>query len=293
MCATPEHSVSIATDSAVALPASVVQEHGISVAKMEITIGDATYQDGSELDASDIYEHLATEPEARVSVSAPTPQQWLDAITEAVEAGAGAVLCITVSARLSASYDSARVAMALAKDEALQVELSALDSNTAGGAQALIVLEAARQAKSSNLQSVIRSAKNVKRKVRLAGALNTLEHIHHSGRVPKSAVWTAQRLNLKPIIAYDSQGMRLLAKRFTRRSAINRIIREVERDLYEKAPQSHISVMHANSPEQAEYMKSELLKKVSHRPQELITTHLHPFMGVHAGPGAVAAAWWS
>lgn len=299
-------SIRIITDSAVGLPDSVLQTHSISVARMEINIGDKTYLDDTDIDPLHIYEELRTNQDARASVSAPKPSEWLKTITHAASQGAQAVICITISARLSASYDSAKVAAQMANTATLpNINVKVIDSNTASGSQALIVLQAARTiAQTSNnntntyIDSVIESIEKSKSKVRFIGMLDTLDHIHRIARVPSPIIQAAKMLNIKPVLSYDAHGINLIAKPLYRQSAIKRILKELEANLIPTHTQppdprsvTYINIMHADALHQAENLRHQIEKRLHSVPHHIQTTILHPFIGIHTGPGFIGIAW--
>lgn len=294
-------SVGIAIDSAAALPSLILKPHRIAVASMEVSVGDETFPDGPDSDTDSIYQRVIAAPQARVSTSAPRPEQWLHAITEATSHGivgtepqhlekVRAVLCITVSARLSASYDSALVAARLATDTLPDVDVRVLDSGAAAGSQALIAMAAARAAdRGDGISEVMAAAESVKQRVRLTAMLDTLDHLRHSGRVPTPIRWAAKGLGIKPVLSYDHGGIRLISRPFSRRAAMKRILTEASRDLTDR--RAHVNVMHVQSPAEAERLAYEMEVRFDCE-SALFVTQFHPFMGLHAGPGLVGAAWW-
>ncbi len=285
---TGEVSVGLVTDSAAALPSLMIEQHGISVAGMEIRIGSRSYIDGADLDISEVYHVLDIDRNSDVSTSAPKPQDWLGAIQSAAT-GVDSVLCITLSARMSASYDSARVARDMAREVLPGVNVLVFDSDAAAGSQALIVLEAARAiAARENLESVIARANRVKKSVRLVAMLDTVDHIHRSGRVPSALLWAAKTFNIKPVLSYGPDGIRLISKPMVRGLGIKRILREASTDLGSRV--AHVNVMHAAAPEEAARLEAQFGERFECA--ELFTTEFHPFMGLHTGPGLVGAAWW-
>lgn len=299
-------SIRLITDSAVGLPDSVLKKHSISVARMEINIGDKSYLDDIDIDPLHIYQELRSNPDASVSVSAPKPSEWLRTITHAASQGAQAVICITLSARLSASYDSAKVAAQMTNNATLpDIDVKIIDSNTVAGSQALIVLQAARtiaQASNNNtntcIESIIESIEKSKSKVRFLGMLDTLDHIHRIGKVPSPILQAAKMLNIKPVLSYDAHGINIIAKPLYRQAAINRILKEMETDLIPNATQppepislTHINIMHADALYATENLHRQIEKRLRSVPHHIQTTILHPFIGIHTGPGFIGITW--
>ncbi|MBM3957668.1 MAG: DegV family EDD domain-containing protein, partial [Gemmatimonadetes bacterium] len=139
--------VAVVTDSATALTSDMAAANGLFVAAMEVTIGDQTYVDGPVTPGGSLsrFYDLLRSADRLPTTSAPKPDRWLTCFRQAAARGES-ILCITIAAHLSASYDSARVATELAARELPGTPIRVINSNVAAGSQALVVLEAARRA---------------------------------------------------------------------------------------------------------------------------------------------------
>jgi len=280
--------VAIVTDSAAALDSRQLVENGILVAQMEITVNGETYLDGPEGEIADFYSKLTSSSETPTT-SAPKPAEYLARIRSAAEV-ADSVLCISLSARLSAAYDAAKVGAELFANERPDTQVRVFDSGTAASSQALIVLAAARTAASGgSLDEVEATAGDVAGKVRLVAMLDTLRYVHRSGRVPKAAVWATKALNIKPVMEYSTGKIGAIARPRSTGKAITRIQREMTTDLDGKI--AHINVMHADSHQNAADLEQWASDNLDCA--ELFVTQFHPFMGAHTGPGLVGASWWA
>ena len=279
--------VAVATDSAAALSADLITEHELYVARMEITINGKTYVDGSNGDLDDFYSQL-TESSEVPTTSAPRPSEYLEQFHAAAEKS-DYIFCVSLSARLSAAYDSALVASEAMAKERPGTTVRVFDSETAASSQALIVLAAARAAAGGGrLEEVENVARTVAGKVRLLAVLDTLHYIHRSGRVPKIAVWATNALNIKPVMEYSVRNIGAIARPRSTRRALERIQKEMLGDLGGKI--AHVNVMHAGAADRAEGLRTWASENLNCA--ELFTTQFHPFMGAHTGPGLVGASWW-
>ena len=280
--------VAVVTDSAAALSLDLITEHDLHVARMEITINGKTYVDGSNGGLDDFYSQLTESSEAPTT-SAPRPFEYLEQFRAAAEKS-DYIFCVSLSARLSAAYDSALVASELFEKERPGTTVSVFDSETAASSEALIVLAAAcAAAVGGSLEEVESVARAVARKVRLLAILDTLHYIHRSGRVPKIAVWATSALNIKPVMEYSVGNIGAIARPRSTRRALARIQKEMLGDLSGKI--AHVNVMHAGAPSRAEELRSWASENLDCA--ELFVTQFHPFMGAHTGPGLAGASWWA
>ncbi|MDA1278766.1 MAG: DegV family protein [Chloroflexi bacterium] len=280
--------VSVVTDSAAALSPELIAELGIFVSRMEITINGRTYADGAGGDIDDFYSELKRSTETPTT-SAPKPAEYLEQYRAAADRAPN-IFCVSLSARLSAAYDSAKVAAEMLELERPGTKITVFDSETAAGSQALIALAAARAAcAGKSFFDVEQSAREVAGKVRLLAILDTLRFIHRSGRVPKIALWATSALNIKPVMEYSVEKIGAIARPRSINKALRRLQVEMLKDIDGRV--AHVNVMHAGSAERAaelEHWASQNLQCA-----ELFVTQFHPFMGAHTGPGLVGASWWA
>lgn len=275
------------TDSAAALPAEMLTQHGISVASMEVTIDGQTFIDGPGDELADFYQRLRS-AERLPTTSAPRPATWLDALEKAAEIG-NSILCVTLSSNLSAAFDAARVAAEMAVERMPGIEIHVLDSKAAAGSQALLALQAARlAADGESLDAVENQVRDLTERVRLLAILDTLEYIHRGGRVPKIAVWASSFFNIKPVMEFSDGRVGSLARPRTRRRAMERMLREVFKDVGGR--RAHVNVMHADAEDEAKEGLERIRAEVD--AAEIFLTQFHPFMGAHTGPGLVGVSYW-
>ena len=280
--------VTVVTDSAAALSQQQIDEFQLFVARMEIVIDGSAFIDGPDGDLSDFYSKQASSAEIPTT-SAPKPAEYMEQFRSAA-AVSQTVFCVTVSGRLSASNDAARVAVELLADELPKTVVRVFDSETAASSQALVVLAAARAAAmGGTLEEVETAAALVAEKVRLVAMLDTLRYIHKSGRVPKIAVWVTNALNIKPVMEFSIGKIGAIARPRSVARALDRILKEMGRDLHGK--RAHVNVIHAGAPERAEVLRDWANDNLDCA--ELFVTQFHPFMGAHTGPGLVGASWWA
>jgi DegV family protein with EDD domain len=137
-------NVAIVTDSTACLPQEVLNQYGIEVMPLRFAYEGKVYRDGIDIAPEEIYRIL---PEAKKlpTTSSPSPGDYLETLQEAAQKYS-AILVITLSAKFSTTFDSAKVAGEMAREELKNAAIEVLDCGTAAGAQGLVVLAAARAA---------------------------------------------------------------------------------------------------------------------------------------------------
>ena len=270
-------SVAIVTDSAAALPADLAAQYGITVVPMWLTVHGLPEPEGERP-----LEQLVTESD--VTTSAPTPGEFETAIKETRADGDGVVV-LTIASSMSATHQAALVAA-----QAVGGPVRVVDTQTAGGAEALVVLAAARAAHDgASIDEVEARARAVMERVRLVATISTLDHLVRSGRVPGIAGWAGRRLGINPLFEFRGGKVRRLRPALSQDAAFDRIVALVERGRTEGA-RLHVAALHALAVDLANVLLERASAIVT--PATAFIGEFGPVMVVHTGPGLAGLAWW-
>jgi DegV family protein with EDD domain len=269
-------TVAIVTDSAAALPADLAERHGITVVPMWLSIGGDSVREGER----PLSELLGDE---RVSTSGPAPGEFVDAIERGL--GEDGVLVLTIAASMSGTHEAATVAARQLGDG-----VRVLDTATAAGAEALVVLAAAAAAeRGASLDEVEAVAKDVIERVQLVASVPTLDHLVRSGRVPGIAGWAGRRLGINPLFEFRGGKVHRLRPALSADAALDRMVSRFRRSL-EPNTRLHVAALHALAPEAAQRLLDRVEAEVT--PATKFTGEFGSVMVVHTGPGLYGLAWW-
>jgi DegV family protein with EDD domain len=271
-------TVGVVTDSAASLPAQIATDLGVAVVPMWLTIGGQPYRDG-DLSLEQVTARLGE----GLSTSGPTPGEFSTAIGE-VDQGEGVVV-LTISQKMSSTYDAARVAAQLS-----EANVAVFDTGTAAGAEGLVVLAAASAASAgADVAGVEAAARRAASRVRLVATLPTLDHLARSGRVPGAAAWAGRWLGLNPLFEFRGGHVKPLRPARGRSAALERILA-----MWPQRPTAgsrlHVAAMHALDPDSAERLLARVWEELT--PAVAFIGSFSPVMVAHTGPGLVGLAWW-
>jgi DegV family protein with EDD domain len=269
-------TVAVVTDSAAALPADLVERFQVTVVPMTVTVGGRTTLDGDTpvealLEAQDL------------ETSGPSPGDFVRAIDQ--RAADGEILVLTLASTMSSTYQSAVLA---AGQTATRVRV--VDTQTAAGAEALVVLAAARAAASgAPLDAVAAVAERVISRVRLVAMVPDLAYLARSGRVPGIAQRVGRRLGVAPLFEFVAGRVHPLRPALGVDAAYDRLVQRVVSSR-EDGADLHVAAYHAMCPEAA----AELLRRVERviTPASAFVGEFGSVMVAHTGPGLVGLAWW-
>lgn len=283
-----EHQVTIVADSGSCLPTELLEKWRIHIVPHELVIEERTYRDGIDIGPAEFY-LLLQKNQTQPTTSSPRPESFLNAFRSA-SAVADSVVCVTLSANFSTTYDSACSAARMAGTELPGCHIEVVDSKSAAGAQGLIALEAARTAQAGgDLQSVLRRIEELVPKVNLLAFLDTLYYLSKSGRVPRVAAWAGSLLGIKPLTELKLGGAHMLGKPRSRSRATERLLGMMKSRV--EARPTHVNVMHADSIEDAERLRGRVEAEINCR--ELFISEFTPVMGTHLGPGLLGLAFYT
>jgi len=269
-------TVAVVTDSAAALPADLAARHDITVVPMWLSIGGESVREGER----PLSELLG---DARVSTSGPAPGEFVDAIEDRL--GDDGVLVLTIAASMSGTHEAATVAARQLGDR-----VRVVDTATAAGAEALVVLAAASAAeRGASLDEVEAVAKDVVERVQLVATVPNLDHLVRSGRVPGIAGWAGRRLGINPMFEFRGGKVHRLRPALSADAAMDRMVNRFRRSR-EPNTRLHVAALHALAPEAATGLLERVEAEVT--PATKFSGEFGSVMVVHTGPGLYGLAWW-
>ncbi len=281
--------VGIVTDSIACLTKELVEQHGIGIVPLTIYFQDKVYRDWGDISPAEFYA-LLRQAETLPTTSGSSPGPFLDAYYKASQRVCS-ILCITVPAKFSGMFNSARIAMEMVRKALPNVTVEVLECTTAAVGQGLVVLAAAKAAASGkSLDEVVDTAKSVMQRVNLFATLDTLHYLVKGGRVPKAAALASSLLKIKPIFTVNGGEAHPVTNVRTNPGAMKRILKIMGQKVTRGQP-LYVAVMHYDALDRAK----ELMGKISSRFDcaELFITEFTPVMGVHTGPGVIGVAFYS
>ena len=273
-------AIRIVTDSVSDLPDSVAEANDITVVPLYVTIGSETYKDGVDI-AADRFYSLLEELPSLPTTSQPSIADFQDVYRRLLDQG-HQIVSIHVSAKLSGTLNSA----SQARDSlgaASQIEI--VDSQLAGGAQALLALIAAQWAREMADHS--EAARRVERAIgRNRGyvLIDTLKYLAKGGRIGKAQAFMGGALQFKPILGIRDGETQPVERPRTRRRGEARMV-QLARQL---APISRLHLSYSTGEDRALVIRDQLADFV--RPESLIMSRFGPVLGTHLGPNTIGVA---
>ena len=278
-------SVKIIVDSTADLTPEVAQQ--VKTVPLTIHFGEKQYVSGVDIDSKKFYEMLV-ESDVLPTTSQPTPYAFSQVFQEVVDAGDTAV-CLTVSSKLSGTYQSASIAA-----EEFPGKIFVVDTLTVaiGGG---ILAEYALQLANSGMEAeeLAQALLAQRQKVRVLALVDTLEYLKKGGRISSTVAFAGGLLNIKPVISVTDGEVKMMGKARGSKQSSNMLT-----ELIDKKGGIDFSM-----PFMLAYsgLDDALLKGYIENSRALWEGHVKDLpvstigstIGTHAGPGAIAVAFFA
>lgn len=279
-------SVRIITDSACDLTKEQADKLHITFLPLKTIFGEEEFLDGITLTHREFFEKLI-ESDCMPTTSQIPPHEYEAVFKEVKDAGDTAVV-ITLSSKLSGTCQSAHIAL-----DGYEDCIHIVDSENVCIGEQILVLHAC------SLRDAGMSAKEIadvlewrKKDVRLIALLDTLEYLKRGGRISGAAALAGNLLSIRPVIAVTDGEIAVLGKARGSKNGSNMLREEtakcgVDFNLPYALAYSGLD----DSLLQKYIADSESLWK--DYVDELPISTIGSTIGTHAGPGAIAVAFFA
>lgn len=257
----------------------------IQFVPLTVRFGDKEYLDGVEISKHQFYEMLV-ESDVLPTTSQATPAAFADCFEAIASAGDSAVV-ITLSSKLSGTYQSA----VLAAEDYPNIYVVDSQSVAIGtGVLAQYAVELAQQGMGA--EEIAQVLTQQREKVCVVALLDTLEYLKKGGRISKTVAFAGGVLNIKPVVTIQDGAVALIGKARGSRNGNNLLVEKIH----------EAGGVDFERPVLLGYtgLSSALLEKYVDDSKALWADHVDKLdgcllcsvIGTHAGPGAVAVAFF-
>lgn len=279
-----KYKVALVTDSIADLPVSYVEDNQIHVFSIAVTINEVTHFDKLTIKNERFYQMMDTLKTYPKS-AAPNPKS-IENLYSFLTTYYDEILVITVSSKMSATYNAFLQAKALFADKKITV----VDSIQNSAAEGLLVYEASEQIKQGkSLDEVVSYIESLKKKTKILVSVKTLKYMVRSGRVKKVVGIAGKIMNLKPVISIDDEGNGIIFdKAFSQKMSDKKIFNHIASIVRDYGIKSY-SLVHVNAPERAQNYANKLEAITGIKP--LYTSDISTIIAMNSGIGTVAVAY--
>lgn len=257
----------------------------VTTVPLTVCFGETEYVDGVTITHREFYEKLV-ESDVLPKTSQATPDAFARVFRQVAEAGDSAVV-LTLSSKLSGTYQSAVIAASEYAD------IYVVDTGTVAiGSGILTHMALELREQGMPAEQLARELERQKRDICIVALVDTLEYLKKGGRLSAAAAFAGGLLNIKPVLSVEDGQIRVLGKARGSKQANNLLATQIRAvggvdfsrplllgytgltDVYLKKYMQDCACLWEQSVESLSY------------------TAVGSVIGTHAGPGAIAVAFF-
>ncbi len=279
------NQIHIITDSAADLTKDIPA--CVSVLPMHIRFGEEEFLDGVNLTHDRFYEKLA-ESDTLPVTSLISPAAFEEAYRTYTAKG-DTVLVITVSGKLSGTYQSACLAAA-----DFEGKVFVVDSLNATVGEQILVLYAAQLAEMGlPVEDIVDKLEEAKTRIILVAVLDTLEYLKKGGRISGTEAFVGGLLSIKPVVGVRDGVVVMLGKARGPKNGCAFLTKQIEGSTgidFEKPVR--LGYTGTSDAFLQTYIREAGAVYAGHE-DALEISSIGATIGTHMGPGAIAAAFFA
>lgn len=275
-------AVKIITDSTVDMPEKY-RSH-FTVVPLTVSFGETDYTDGVTINKQKFYRKLVSSPELP-KTSQPSPEAFATVFRQMHEQGDEAVV-ITVSSCLSGTYQSACIA---AEDYPNIRVVDSMNVSIGSGVLAEYAWRCASEG--MGLDELAQHLSKQRDSIRLVAMVDTLEYLKKGGRVSGVAALAGGILGVKPVLTAKDGMLAVLGKARGSKKANNLLAEQIRQDGIDFSMPHLLGYTGLSDDMLRQYMEDSKYLWKDHT-DDLDCVLLCSVVGTHAGPGAVAVAYF-
>lgn len=277
--------VNIIVDSTADITEEVKER--LTVIPLTLRFGDEEYIDGITIQKKEFYQKLI-ESDVLPKTSQATPADFGDVFEKIAAAGESAVV-ITLSSKLSGTWQSAMIAAREYEDSIYVVD----SRNVAIGSAILAKLALQLADEGMGAKEIAERLETEREKICLIAMLDTLEYLKKGGRISAAAAFAGGVLSIKPVVCIRDGEIVILGKARGSKQGNNLLVSEIRKtggiDFTKPILLGYTGLDDTLLQKYIEDSKALWEDGTS----SLETTMIGSVIGTHAGPGAVAVAFFA
>lgn len=280
-------AIQIIIDSASDILPQEAEKLGITVLPLTVTFGEQEFKDAIDLTHREFYEKLIESDELPHTSQIP-PHTYAETFAKVRAAGDEAVV-IVVSGKLSGTLQSAHIARADFDDS-----IHIVDSENVCIGERILALRAVELREQGLSAAEIAAQLNEeKSSIRVLALLDTLEYLKKGGRVSSAVAVAGSILSIKPVIAIENGEIKLVGKARGSKQG-NNLLRELVNQSGGIDFSRPLCLAYSGlSDQMLQKYITDSAELWQGQTDNLPIATVGCVIGTHAGPGAVAVAFFA
>jgi DegV family protein with EDD domain len=270
----------IVTDSTCDLPKYLIEQHELEVVPSILILEGKEYADGIGISREDFYKRLPS-LKTQPTTAAPSIGDFSARYDSLLTRGCDHILSIHAAGPLTTIINSARQS---AKDFPEKITIiDSLSLSLGLGFQVLAAAEAAEE----GLNAALNAIESTRKRLHVFAALDTMENLRRSGRVPGAVAMLGSLLHIKPLIELTNGEVKAIGAVRTTKQANERMLKF----LLEGGALERMAILHSGAGPRAKEFLNTIMQQASQSvPRDILMVNVTPIIGAHVGPNGLGFA---
>jgi len=272
--------IGIVTDSTADIPAYLAEENKIHIVPTILVLEGKEYADGIGITREEFYTRL---PALRTppTTAAPSIGDFTTPYETLLTQGCDHIISIHAASQLTTIVNVARQAAQEFPDK-----VTCVDSGSLSLGLGFQVLAAAEESE-LGLKPALDAIESTRKRLQVSAALDTMEYLKRSGRVPSAVAALGGLLSIKPMIELIDGEVKPIGAVRTTKQADERILNF----LLGLGDLERLAILHTNAESRARQLLNELMNRVRKSiPRDILFVNVTAVIGTHLGPNGIGFA---
>jgi len=272
--------IGIVTDSTSDLPAYLIEQHEIQVVPTILILDGKEYADGTGISREEFYTRL---PSLRTppTTAAPSIGDFTTPYETLFSQGCDHILSIHPANQLTTIVNVARQAAQEFPDK-----VTCIDSGSLSLGLGFQVVAAAEESE-LGLKPALDAIASTRKRLQVSAALDTMEYLKRSGRVPAAVATLGGLLSIKPMIELIDGEVKVIGAVRTTSQADEHILKF----LLERGELERLAILHTNAEPRARNLLNEMMSQARQSlPRDILFVNVTAVIGTHLGPNGLGFA---
>jgi DegV family protein with EDD domain len=273
-------NLGIVTDSTCDLPQYLVEQHQLEVVPSILILEGQEYADSEGITREEFYRRLP-DLKTHPTTAAPSIGEFASRYQKLLDAGCDHVISIHAAGTLTSMV---HIAQQAAKEFSNHVTV--IDSLSLSLGLGFQVLSAAEFAE-NGLDAALAAIKSTRKRLRIFAALDTIEYVRRSGRVPGTIAFLGSLLSIKPIVELaDGEVKAIRAVRTTKQANVRMMSFMQTGGSLER-----LAILHTGAEARAREFLNQIMNEMRPSlPRDILMVNVTTVIGTHVGPNGLGFA---
>ena len=270
----------IVTDSTCDIPKYLIDQHELEVVPSLLVLDGKEYADGIGISREDFYKRLPA-LQTQPTTAAPSIGDFAAPYERLLTRGCDHILSIHAAGSLTTIINSARQAAHDFPDKITSVDSLSLSLGL--GFQVIAAAEAAE----NGLQAALHAIESTRKRLHVFAALDTMENLKRSGRVPGVVAALGSILSIKPLIELVNAEVKAIGAVRTTKQGNERMLKL----LLDGGTLERLAILHTGAEIRAKEFLNTVMQQASQAvPRDILMVNVTTVIGTHVGPNGLGFA---